>query len=209
VRFLPKVAIGIFAGAMQCVPAVAAAAGPATVATAAPSLAARAARFPAVRAARASFEQEREVSLVEEVVRARGSIALRAPDTMRLDLTEPESLTLVATGSRVTVLDANGATVPLPPEASGLADFARELTALLLTGRPSAPVEERWDGPDAVTLVPQAGRGPFAEIALRFPSDAPVPREIVLRERGGDHTTIRLRGLQLEHEPADDRTTRR
>ena len=84
------------------------------------SLAARAARFPALRAATADFAQEREVSLVDEVLRAEGTLALAAPASFRLDLATPEPMALIAAGPTMTVADARGKTLPLPPEVAGL-----------------------------------------------------------------------------------------
>lgn len=161
------------------------------------SLAARAARFPTVESARAEFAQEREVSLVEDVLHARGTIALKAPDSMRLELTEPERMTIIADGATVTVLDGNGKLVPLPPEMSGFAQFGRALNELMLGRKAPEQFVERWDGPDAVTLIPQSPAAPFAEIAMRFPPDRQVPLEIVLRERNGDRTTIRMTAVEI------------
>jgi outer membrane lipoprotein-sorting protein len=161
------------------------------------SLAARAARFPALASARADFIQEREVSLVDEVLRAEGALTLAAPDRMQLVLTAPERLTIAAAGDAVTVLDADGKPLPLPPELSGVTQFARALTDLLLGGRTSHAFAETWAGPDAVRLVPADAASPFAAIALRFPANAPLPEEVVLTERNGDRTTIRLRALEV------------
>lgn len=160
------------------------------------SLAARARRFPPVTASRAAFEQEREVSLVDEVLRASGTIALRAPDHMRLELTAPERLTIAVDGETLTVLDAKGAPIAVPPEFSGFARFGHVLTDLMLGGKALAQFHEEWHGPDAVTLRPDdETASPFTEVALRFPPDGPLATEIVLRERGGDRTTIHLRPL--------------
>src|ERR1700752_2963681 len=77
------------------------------------SLSARAARFPRVQSAQAEFTQERVVSLMDEVLRATGHIDLRAPDTMRFTLAEPERLTIAAHGAHVRVSDAKGAALPI------------------------------------------------------------------------------------------------
>jgi len=162
------------------------------------SLAARAAQFAPVQSASADFAQEREVSLVDEVLRASGTLSLQAPEIMRLVLTAPEHMTLAADGATVTLLDAAGAPVPVPPEFSSFRHFARALTELLLGGQsPGRFFEEHWQGPDAVSLTPRDTANPFAEIALRFPPDGPLPYEIVLRERGGDRTIIRLTAIRL------------
>ena len=162
------------------------------------SLAARATRFPPLQAAHATFSQEREVSLVDEVLRAEGSLTLEAPDRMRLVLTDPERLTIAADGDHVTVLDAAGAPLPLPPELSGVTRFARTLTDLLLGGTGPQAFSETWSGPDSVRLVPTDGESPFAAIALRFPSSGPLPEEVILTERNGDRTTIHLRAVELK-----------
>ncbi len=165
-------------------------------ATNTPSLAARAKRFPPVTESRAAFEQEREVSLVDEVLRASGVITLRAPDHMRLELTAPDRLTIAMDGDRMQVLDAQGKVIPVPPEFSGFARFGRVLTDLMLGGKALERFREEWHGPDAVTLRPEdANASPFSEVTLRFPPDGPLANEIVLRESGGDRTTIRLRQL--------------
>jgi outer membrane lipoprotein-sorting protein len=164
----------------------------------APSLATRAARFPALRTATAALEQEREVSLVDEVLKAQGTIALSAPASFRLDLTTPEPLTLMADGATVTVVDAAGKTLPIPSEVAGLASFARTLTDLLLGNRSPEGFSQRWRDADAVVLTPAAGApSPFTEITLRFPPDGPLPTTIEMRERGGDRTTIRLNAIVL------------
>jgi len=164
----------------------------------APSLAARAARFPPLRSATAAFDQEREVSLVDEVLRAKGRLALAAPASFRLDLTEPEPMTLAADDKTLVVRDAQGKTLPVPAEFAGLATFARTLTDLLLGSRSPAGFAETWRDADTVTLVPQAGTtGPFSEITLRFAPTGQLPDEIVMRERGGDRTTIRLHDVVL------------
>jgi outer membrane lipoprotein-sorting protein len=162
------------------------------------SLAARAARFPALRAATADFAQEREVSLVDEVLHAEGALTLAAPDSFRLDLTTPEPMALIAAGPAMTVTDARGKTLPLPPEVAGLAAFARTLTDLLLGARPPQGFSEAWRDADTVVLTPAPeAAGPFTEITLRFPANGPLPEEIAMRERGGDRTTIRLRRIAL------------
>jgi len=167
-------------------------------ATATPSLAARAARFPALRTATAGFAQEREVSLVDEVLRADGSLALAAPASFRLDLTTPEPMALIAAGPTMLVVDARGKTLPLPPEVAGLAAFARTLTDLLLGARPPQGFGEAWRDADTVVLTPAAETAsPFSEITLRFPPSGPLPEEITLRERGGDRTIIRLHDIAL------------
>jgi outer membrane lipoprotein-sorting protein len=167
----------------------------------APSLASRAARFPAVRSATASFDQEREVSLVDEKLLANGTLALAAPASFRLDLTAPDTMTLLAAGSTMTVVDAAGKTLPVPPEVTGLAAFAHTLTDLLLGARPPRGFREAWEGADTVVLTPESETAsPFSEITLRFPSDGPLPREIILRERAGDRTTIRLHDVALNPE---------
>ncbi len=177
--------------------AFAAAASAAELANA-PSLAARAARFPPLRSATAAFDQEREVSLVDEVLRAKGRLALAAPASFRLDLTEPEPMTLAADDKTLVVRDAQGKTLPVPAEFAGLATFARTLTDLLLGSRSPAGFAETWRDADTVTLVPQAGTtGPFSEITLRFAPTGQLPDEIVMRERGGDRTTIRLHDVVL------------
>ncbi len=101
----------------------------------------------------------------------------------------------------VSVIDAQGTVLPLPPELSGLAAFARTLTSLLLGGARPESFDERWDGPDAVTLTPRDPAAPFGAIRLRFPSASPLPDEIVLDERGGDRTTIRLSAVRVQAEP--------
>jgi len=168
----------------------------------APSLATRARRFPPFTSARAAFEQEREVSLVDEVLRASGTIALRAPNHIRLELTAPESLTIAVDGDTLTVLDAKGAVIAVPPEVSGFARFGHVLTDLMLGEKGPDLFREEWHGPDAVTLRTDAAEAPFTEISLRFPSEGRLPTEIVLRERGGDKTTIRMRALPDLDPPA-------
>ena len=158
-----------------------------------PSLAARAARFPAVRTATAAFTQEREVSLVDEVLRAQGTIALAAPASFRLDIAAPEPMTLVTAGAATTVIDATGKATAIPAEFAGLAAFAKTLTDLLLGNRAPGGFREEWRNPDTVVLTPTSGdAGPFSEITLAFPANAPLPETITLRERAGDRTTIRL-----------------
>lgn len=159
------------------------------------SLAARAHRFPPVTSSRAVFEQERQVSLVDEVLRASGLIEFRAPDHMRLDLAAPETMTIIVDGGTLTVLDAKGAAVAVPAEFSGFARFGHVLTDLMLAGKGPERFREEWQGADAVTLRPDDEAAPFSEIALRFQPDGPFATEVVLRERGGDQTTIRLRPL--------------
>ena len=164
----------------------------------APTLAARAARFPRVERATADFVQEREVSLVDEVLRARGTLALAAPASFRFDLTAPEPMTLVAAGAAMTVVDAAGKTMPVPAEFSGLADFARTLTDLLLGTRAPRGFAETWRDADTVVLTPTTDTAsPFTEIMLRFRPDGPLPETIAMRERGGDRTTIRLERVVL------------
>jgi outer membrane lipoprotein-sorting protein len=170
---------------------------PIPTASSALSLASRAARFPPVESARAQFSQEREVSLVDEVLHARGTLALKAPDSMRLELTEPERITILADGTTVTVLDSNGQPVPLPPEMSGFGQFGRSLNELMLGRKAPEQFTERWENRDTVTLVPESAAAPFSEITLRFPPDRPLPAEIVLRERNGDRTTIRMEALEV------------
>jgi hypothetical protein len=123
-------------------------------------------------------------------------LRLAAPATFRLDLTSPEALALTADGNVVTVRDAHGQSLPLPPEVAGVAAFARTLTDLLLGSRTPPGFSERWEKPDVVALVPQDDRtSPFAEIRLEFAPNGQLPESIVLRERGGDRTTIRLRNV--------------
>jgi outer membrane lipoprotein-sorting protein len=163
-----------------------------------PSLAARAAHFPALRTATAGFAQEREVSLVDEVLRAEGTLALAAPASFRLDLTTPEPMALIAAGPTMLVVDAQGKTLSLPPEVAGLAEFARTLTDLMLGARAPQGFTEAWRDADTVVLMPRAeAASPFTEIALRFPASGPLPEEIMLRERGGDRTIIRLHDIAL------------
>ncbi len=171
---------------LLCVPAR-------TPEAAAPSLAARAARFPAVKSATADFVQEREVSLVDEVLHARGTLTLAAPASFRLDLAAPEPMTLVAVGDAMTVVDATGKAMPVPAEFAGLASFARTLTDLLLGTRAPQGFTEAWRDADTVTLTPAAdATSPFTEITLHFPAGGPLPESVALRERGGDRTSIRL-----------------
>ncbi len=177
---------------------IAATAPPPGSAPAAPTLASRAARFPALRTATADFSQEREVSLVDETLRAEGVLALAAPASFRLDLTTPEPLAMIVAGTSVVAVDAQGKSLPLPPEVAGLASFARTLTDLLLGARSPAGFAETWRDPDTVVLVPERdAASPFNEITLHFPPNGPLPETIVLRERGGDRTTIRLRSIAL------------
>lgn len=166
--------------------------------SAAPTLAARAARFPRIERATAEFVQERQVSLVDEVLRARGALALAAPASFRLDLTEPEPMTLVAAGAALTVVDAAGKVIPVPVEFAGFAAFARTLTDLLLGTRAPQGFSETWRDADTVVLTPAAeAASPFSEIVLHFRPDAPLPETITLRERGGDRTTIHLERTAL------------
>ena len=137
----------------------------------------------------------RQVSLVDEVLRASGTIALRAPDHMRLELTAPETLTIAVDGDTLTVLDAHGAPIAVPPEFSGFARFGHVLTDLMLGQKAPDLFREEWHGPDAVTLRTDAAEAPFSDITLRFPAGGRLPSEIVMRERGGDTTTIRMRPL--------------
>lgn len=163
-----------------------------------PSLAARAARFQRVERATADFVQEREVSLVEEVLHARGTLALAAPASFRLDLAAPEAMTLVAAGSTMTVVDAAGKTMPVPAQYTGLATFARTLTDLLLGTRAPHGFSETWRDADSVVLTPAAdAASPFTEITLQFAPESPLPETIAMRERSGDRTTIRLEHVVL------------
>ena len=163
-----------------------------------PSLAARATRFAKVSAATADFVQEREVSLVDEVLHARGTLALAAPASFRLDLTTPEPMTLVVTGATMTVVDAVGKVMAVPAEFTGLAAFARTLTDLMLGTRPPHGFTETWRDADTVVLTPDAEvASPFNEITLHFPANGPLPETIAMRERGGDRTTIRLEHVAL------------
>jgi outer membrane lipoprotein-sorting protein len=178
--------------------ALALAAGGATALDAPPSLATRAARFPKVETATADFVQEREVSLVDEVLHARGTLALAAPASFRLDLTDPEAMTLVAAGPTMTVVDAGGKAMAVPAEFAGFAAFARTLTDLLLGTRAPHGFRETWRGTDTVALTPEAETtSPFDEITLTFPPNGPLPAAITMRERGGDRTTIRLEHVAL------------
>jgi outer membrane lipoprotein-sorting protein len=158
-----------------------------------PSLAGRAARFPAVQSATADFVQEREVSLVDEVLHARGTMTLAAPASFRLDLTTPEPMTLIAVGDAMTVVGVDEKPMPVPAEFAGLASFARTLTDLLLGTRAPRGFTEAWRDADTVTLTPAADTtSPFTEISLHFPATGSLPEAVLLRERGGDRTTIRL-----------------
>ena len=95
--------------------------------------------------------QEREVSLVDEVLRARGTLALAAPASFRLDLTAPEPMTLVAAGATMTVVRRERARrCRVPAEFAGLAAFARTLTDLLLGSRRRAASTEAWRDADTV-----------------------------------------------------------
>jgi outer membrane lipoprotein-sorting protein len=162
------------------------------------TLAARASRFAKVTAATADFVQEREVSLVDEVLHARGKLALAAPASFRLDLTAPEPMTLVVAGAAMTVVDAAGKVMAVPAEFTGLAAFARTLTDLMLGTRPPHGFTETWRDADTVVLTPDADvASPFDEITLRFPANGPLPETIAMRERGGDRTTIRLEHVAL------------
>ncbi len=162
------------------------------------SLAARATRFPQVQTVSADFAQEREVSLVDEVLHARGTLALAAPSSFRLDLTAPEAMTLVAAGTTTTVVDASGKVMPVPAEFTGLASFARTLTDLLLGTKAPQGFTETWRDADTVVLTPGTDTtSPFSEITLRFPADGRIPTTVALRERGGDRTTIRLERVAL------------
>jgi len=174
-------------------------AGTAVIADAAPpSLASRAARFPKVERATADFVQEREVSLVDELLHARGTIALAAPASFRLDLTEPDRMTLVAAGAAMTVVDTDGKAMAVPAEYAGLAAFARTLTDLLLGTRAPHGFGETWRDDDTVVLTPAGDTAsPFAEITLRFSPRSPLPETVVLRERNGDRTTMRLEHVVL------------
>jgi outer membrane lipoprotein-sorting protein len=162
-----------------------------------PTLAARAARFPALATATAAFTQEREVSLVDDVLRSTGTIALRAPDTVRLEVDSPEKLALVAQGSTLSVIEADGRARPLPAEHAALGRFARQLLDLLFKGEAPGAFDQHWEGADAVTLEASDPTAPYDEIRMRFPADGPLPDEIVLRERGGDRTTIHLQKKAL------------
>jgi outer membrane lipoprotein-sorting protein len=161
------------------------------------SLAARATRFPRLETATAAFDQERQVSLVEDILHARGRLALKTPDTMRLELHAPESMTVVAQGSRVTLFDERGRAVPAAADLDALGRFARRLADLLLAGKAPGVFREQWSGPDEVTLVAADAASPYSEIQLRFPPDGPLPERIVLTERGGDRTTIHLHEIRL------------
>lgn len=161
------------------------------------SLAARAARFARVETAAATFDQEREVSLVEEVLRAHGTLALKAPDAMRLELQAPEAMTVVAQGAHIMVLDAQGKTVPGTADLDALGRFAHQLADLLFAGKSPGAFREQWSGADQVTLAATDRASPYSEIQLRFPSDGPLPERIVLVERGGDRTTIQLHAIRL------------
>jgi outer membrane lipoprotein-sorting protein len=185
------------AAAALAATSVAASAGGAPDASA-PSLATRAARFPKVERARADFVQEREVSLVAEVLHANGTLALAAPASFRLDLRTPESMTLIAAGGTMTVVDADGKTMPVPAEYTGLAAFARTLTDLLLGTRAPHGFSEAWRDADTVVLTPSAdSASPFTEITLHFAPQGPLPETIAMRERSGDRTTIRLEHVVL------------
>lgn len=187
------VALVATVGAALATPLVSAAAP-----AAAPSLATRAARFPRVERATADFVQEREVSLVDEVLHARGTLALAAPASFRLDLSAPEAMTLLAAGNAMTVVDADGKTMPVPAEYTGLATFARTLTDLLLGTRAPHGFGETWRDADTVVLTPGADTAsPFTEITLRFSPQGPLPETIAMRERSGDRTTIRLEHVVL------------
>jgi outer membrane lipoprotein-sorting protein len=186
------------AGLAIALGAVALAAAPLAVAADAPSLAARAARFPPLRTATAEFDQEREVSLVDDVLRAKGRLALAAPASFRLDLVAPEPMTLIAADKDLVVQDAQGKSLPLPPEFAGLATFARTLTDLLLGSRSPQGFDQTWPDADTVVLTPETGTtSPFSEITLRFAPTGQLPNEILMRERGGDRTTIRLHDVAL------------
>jgi outer membrane lipoprotein-sorting protein len=176
----------------------------ATAARAAPdvaagsSLATRAARFPKVERATADFVQEREVSLVDDVLHANGTLALAAPASFRLDLVAPETMTLVAAGGTMTVVDSDGKTMPVPAAYTGLAAFARTLTDLLLGSRAPHGFTESWRDGDTVVLTPTVDSvSPFTEITLTFPPRSPLPETIAMRERSGDRTTIRLAHVAL------------
>lgn len=163
-----------------------------------PSLAARATRFAKVSTATADFVQEREVSLVDEVLHARGTLALAAPASFRLDLTAPEPMTLVVAGATMTVVDAAGKVMSVPAEFTGLAAFARTLTDLMLGTQAPRGFTEAWRDADTVVLTPDAEvASPFTEITLHFPTNGPLPETIAMRERGGDRTTIRLEHVAL------------
>jgi len=140
----------------------------------APSLATRGRRFPRFTSARAAFEQEREVSLVDEVLRASGTIALRAPNHMRLELTAPEALTIVVDGDQLTVLDAKGTPVAVPPEFSGFARFGHVLTDLMLGEKGPDLFHEEWHGPNAGDVAYRRRRGTVhrdrAPVSSRRPS---------------------------------------
>jgi outer membrane lipoprotein-sorting protein len=185
--------VGALVGMLLTVAAVAVAAE-----STGPSLATRARRFPKVATATADFTQEREVSLVDEVLHARGTLALAAPESFRLDLTAPEPMTLVAAGATMTVVDASGKAMPVPAEFAGLAAFAQTLTDLLLGTSPPRGFTEAWRDPDTVVLASDAdAASPFSEITLHFAASSPLPEAIVMRERGGDRTTIRLEHVVL------------
>jgi|SRR5688572_15902798 len=149
---------------------------------------------------RARFEQERTISLVDQVVRSSGEFLLDRKGRVVWTVEEPERLRVVLGASGIFVggkrIDGQvPAGVGPLAVARGFADFFAGTAAELERDFSLSVV-----GEDRVRLVPrrpELGRW-LAAIEIAFAGERRLPFEILLEEIEGDRTRIHFAAVELD-----------
>lgn len=152
-----------------------------------------------VRAIDASFEEEKEMTLFAETLRARGRLRVLGADRLRWDVDAPDRSSFVFDRGTVAFRGPDGRVESLG--GTGLfGAVLGDLGALLagdlgeLSDRYRLSASPGTDGTATLVAVPKDAtlRRSVTEIRVTFASDRRILRTLILAEPNGDRSTIRF-----------------
>jgi outer membrane lipoprotein-sorting protein len=159
---------------------------------------------------RASFTQVKHTSLLDEPITSRGTLQLRRPDRVRVEVSEPVRTVVVVAGGDLWIPGMSAA----DESALALAPIASMFQRLMaLLAGDVAALERDFDvsaraaagGGIELELSPRddGGRHAFRRIDLRFAGTPLVTREVRLEDSLGDRLVITLDDVETGVELPD------
>ena len=149
-----------------------------------------------------TFEQEKEIKVLNQKVKSSGNFFFSKPGNVRFDYTSPKMMSIIMTSSNIHILSKSGTTSFSLDKQKALSDLAKVMEACMGGDISSIPDSYgiayiNGEGSHSLVIEPKtkSKNNPYKRIELRLSVSDYSIEELLLYEKNDDVTIYRFRGV--------------
>ncbi|MDX9782532.1 MAG: outer membrane lipoprotein carrier protein LolA [Bacteroidales bacterium] len=155
-----------------------------------------------VKTVSGTFEQLKQIKVLDQSVSSSGNFYYSRPGNVRFDYTSPKVMSIIMTPSNIHILSSKSSSTFSLEKQKGLADLAKVMEACMggdFNSIPNSYKVAYYKGEKGHHLVIEpkikSRNNPYNKIELRLSEEDYSIEELALHERSDDVTTYKFRGI--------------